>query len=313
MGSTSGHAAIVYHLIMPVANHCEAAFDHAYTVVRDLLPYLELKSRGFTVPQEQREHPGSVTCTYLPFSCPANVSLGRPYQYLEFVQIGDLRVYAETTNVPRSQAGLKERSEARLLAPGFSLVTNDVPRRLGRLQPQFAENRPAIDHVNYRWQTESEPHGPGWTYLKFREDVLPFCNFWFTEYEPDPLNPNRARPVIEPNPNTCHEILGCVWDLGWPERTLVEKLQRLTGGELQGEQLLLNGQFTIFFGHPSVSALATLASRGPFRAMVLGCTSLATFKRLASPDQIVQWNGQEAAILTPYPSGWAIVVIQSGL
>ena len=45
-------------------------------------------------------------------------------------------------------------------------------------------------------------------------------------------------------------------------------------------------------------------------AMVLGCASLATFKRLASPDQILDWNGREAALLTPFSSGWAIVVVE---
>ena len=76
----------------------------------------------------------------------------------------------------------------------------------------------------------------------------------------------------------------------------------ITESQAQGARRVRN--------HHSISALAPLASRGPFRAMVLGCSSLATFKRLASPDQVVQWNGQQAAVLTPYPSGWAIVVIQ---
>ncbi len=196
------------------------------------------------------------------------------------------------------------------MLPGFSLVTGSARQRLARLPPRFSAHRPAVDHVNYRWQTESAPDAAGWTYLKFREPVLPFCDFWYTEYEPDPQNPSRGHPSIEPCLNTCQELIGCVWDLRGPERDLVQRVRELTDGELGDDALVLNEQFTIWLDEQSLSPLQALAQQGPFRAMVLGCASLATFKRLASPELVVQWRGQETAILTPYATGWAIVVVE---
>jgi hypothetical protein len=291
---------------MAKRNGGETAFDHAYVMVFDPQPFLDLGLRGFAVPARQVEHPGGVTCRVLPFPCSANERFDRSFQYLEFVHLADLAVYSEVTNATRRKEGLFERSAERLLWPGFSLVTAQVDRQLQELQPLLAPYRPAVDHVNYRWQTEHEPHAPGWTYLKFREDILPFCELWFTQYDPDPQNPGRGRPSLSPHPNTCHEIVGCIWDLGGPQSELTARMLQLGEGEQRDDTLVLSDQFTIW---PDAETPSTLGA-GSFRAMVLACASLDTFKRLAAPDQVVTWRGQEAAILRPYPSGWAIVVIE---
>ncbi len=295
---------------MPERAVADPAFDHAYTVVADLSPYTELGSRGFAVPDGEREHPGGVSCRYLPFAAPANEPLGRTFQYLEFVKLSDVAGYCAADNADREKKGLSLRSVARTAAPGFSLIAPALRQRLPSVQQELAAYRPEYQHVNYRWQTETEPDAPGWSYLKFKEDIVPSCELWFTEYDPDPVEVNRHRPVIAKNPNTCSEIIGCIWDLGPADGPLLQRVQRLTFGERRGDELVLNQKFTIWSG-PTVSATwAALAHRGPLAAMVLGCASLQTFKRLASPDQVVTWNGQEAALLTPFSSGWAIVVVE---
>lgn len=295
---------------MPGTSAWDTAFDHAYTVVADLQPYVDLASRGFAVPQGQREHPGGVSCRYLPFHNVANQRFGRFFQYLEFVKISDIGQFRAAENLTRQKKGLSPRSEERITAPGFSLIGRALKERLTPLQQEFAAYKPEYEHVNYRWQTEHAPDAPGWGYLKFREDVLPLGELWFTEYDPDPVEVNRHRPTIEPSPNTCHELAGCIWDFGAESGAMAARVQRLCGGELRGGELALSGGFTIWCGAAAASGLGLLWHRGPFRAMVLGCASLSTFKRLASPDAVVQWHGQEAAVLTPFPSGWAIVVIE---
>lgn len=295
---------------MPGTSAWDTAFDHAYTVVADLQPYVDLARRGFAVPSGQREHPGGVSVRYLPFSTTANQRFGRFFQYLEFVKISDVGQFRAAENRGRQSKGLSLRSEERITAPGFSLIGRALKDRLPELQREFAAYKPEFEHVNYRWQTEHAADAPGWSYLKFREDALPLGELWVTEYDPDPVEVNRHRPVIEPSPNTCHQIAGCIWDFGADSGALLTRAQRLCGGELRGGELELRGGFTIWCGGAAASGLGLLWHRGPFRAMVLGCASLATFKRLASPDAVVKWNGQEAAVLTPFASGWAIVVIE---
>ncbi|HRI51499.1 MAG TPA: hypothetical protein PLW65_15075 [Pseudomonadota bacterium] len=295
---------------MPDPVAADSSFDHAYTVVADLSPYNELRSRGYAVPDGAREHPGGVSCRYLPFHAPANQPLGRTFQYLEFVKLSDVAAYCAAENSAREKKGLSLRSEARTVAPGFSLIASALRQRLPAVQQELAAYRPEYEHVNYRWQTETEPDAPGWSYLKFKEDIVPSCELWFTEYDPDPVEVNRHRPVIPLNPNTCNQIVGCIWDLGPPDGPLRARVQRLTGGERRGDELILNRQFTIWSGPSAGTIWAALAHCAPLAAMVLGCASLATFKRLASPDRVIDWNGQEAALLTPFSSGWAIVVVE---
>jgi hypothetical protein len=287
-------------------------FDHAYVVVSDLKPYLQLAERGFAVPDRQREHPGGVTCRFLPFKCRPNPA-GRSFQYLEFVQIADLPQYAQTQNALRKEQGLSPRPQERFATPGFSVVARDLDQLLPRLQSAFPNNKPTYEHTNYRWQEEATVRGPGWSYIKFKEDILPFCEFWLTEYDPDPEDPNRHQPSIQPNPNTCHEIVGCVWNV---DRSTLEPIAKLCGGVELAERLSFSN-FFIEFGEKAVAALPHSARKksGPsseqFLAMVLGCSSLTTFKRLSAPDHIINYRGQEAAVLLPYESGWAILVIET--
>lgn len=291
-------------------NDCATAFDHAYVIVSDLAPLAALNERGFAVPPWQVEHPGGALCRVLPFPCVQNQSFGRSFQYLEFVQVADRDRYVQHQQLARQRVGLAPRSADQLMQPGFSLVTHSADQLCQALPPELAAYRPVRDHVAYRWQHEPEPDRPGWTYLKFSEQMVPFCELWFTEYEPDPQNPNRGRPVIAPSPNTCAQILGCVWDIGPQPSALMDRVQLLCGGQRQPDALVLNHQFSIWTDPTSLDELGLPAASGGFAAMVLGCTSLVTFKRLAHPDRMVQWRGREAAVLQPYPNGWALVVIE---
>lgn len=300
-------AAVLYDQKMGATDTWDVAFDHAYTVVSELQPYEELERRGFAIPQGQREHPGGVSCRVLLFPAAANERLGRSFQYLEFVKLSDVPGFCAAENAKRQKKGLAPRTTARIVAPGFSLLGRALRDRVADLQTDLAAYRPEYEHVNYRWQTEHASDAPGWSYLKFREDPLPIGEFWITEYDPDPIEVDRHRPTLAKSPNACHSIVGCLWDLGAPDDPLVQRAARLCGGVNHRGDLTLGESFTIWHAG---AALPGLAPRGPFQAMVLACSSLDDFKRHASPDAVVRWNGQDAAILTPFPSGWAIVVIE---
>ena len=283
-----------------------AGFDHTYAVVNSLKGFEDLGRRGFSLAPRAVEHPGGVHCRFIYFPSTFNLTLGgsRATQYLEFVSIPAMSDYMKLEAAERAKLGLSPRKPDEITRPGLSLAATGLEARLPEISAKLGPFKPNFEHRNYAWKTVKE-RGPGWNYLKFGAPLLPFVETWVTEYEADP---SREEYKNEPHSNTCSRILGCVWDTPAESLKTLETLGGATCG--QGSLAFADG-FTVWNGGPALNDLAQLKLCSGFKAMVLGCDSLAQFKSIAKPEIEVKWNGFEAAILQPSTEGWALVVIQN--
>lgn len=269
-------------------------FDHCFQKIKNGSEYLSLANRGFHLSDEIMEHPGKQICRFLMFR---HRDPKRPNarQYLEFVEIAEFEALRKTYP--------PETEESVMWEPGFSFVApSSLKEFYEKNMNSLIQFEPKLTHRNYQWQTDSTSYLPGWNFLNFENPIVPGIHIWCTEYEP--LPEIKARPPVTPHPNTASQIVGFIWNL---KPSTAQAITGLTESSITNKQILLSDGTTIYLD----SSFSTSEKQFPFSAVVLKCDNWGIFCEKAKPDQFLNWNGQEAALIKFESTGWDIVVLKT--
>jgi hypothetical protein len=116
-------------------------------------------------------------------------------------------------------------------------------------------------------------------------------------------------PIV--HANHAKGIVGMIWKNVSPKQR--SDLQEITMGQNEGERLVLADGTWIHFVDESSALSRTLGEKNsPYLAVVLAVDSMSEFKRVAKPDLITQFQGQDAAIIK-LGAGWDIIALEKGV
>ena len=250
-------------------------FDHCYTDDKNHKFLKNLKKRGFTVQNDEVEHPQKHFCRFIPFK----PKKGEGKQYLEFVNAKD------------QQHPIK--------APGISFGYKTNLEKLYKRLTKTSSIAKYFIHKNYFWKKGSKSRLPGWNFLGFKNTGIRNIHLWMTEYEPleDKTLQKRRNKIIH-HKNSVEQIIGFELDIS--ERGALF-FSKLLGRKVKKLQKIDNG----------VLVLMNFKKVNKFRAIVLKCKCLETFIKVARPDEVINYRGVKAAKIIN-PSGmWDMIAVEN--
>jgi hypothetical protein len=266
-------------------------FDHTNQISKDGEVFKKLLGRGFIGSERKVNHPGQQRCEFILFR-----PVPEQLTYLEFCH--------HDPSLPKDQVEFGK--DPRDHWPGFSLkASQNLEAFFQSRKNDFADFKPNFEHKNYNWAEDNTSRLPGWNFLKFDHDPVNGIVIWVTEYEKRP-NPISQEPII--HPNHVKGIVGMIWKNVSPKQR--KDLQLITMGRAEGDRLILADGTWIHFVDESSALSKTLGEKNsPYLAVVLAVDSMSEFKRVAKPDLITQFQGQDAAIIK-LGAGWDIIAIE---
>lgn len=281
----------------PPSEPSEMFFDHTLQITESGEVFKELKKRGFTGEERFVNHPGQLTCEFIHFKKKTQTNQG---PYIEFCY--------HNTALPKDHYDFGK--DPRDFWPGYSLrSSSNLEAFFQSKKEEFKEFEPAFEHKNYEWAVDNKSKLPGWNFLNFNHDPIQGIFIWITEYEKRVNQPDSKSKESPQHENQTESMLGMVWSgLSGKDK---ENLQKITRGTWKGDRLILSDGIWIKF----VEANSPLGSqfqnkKYPYVAVVLSTKSLATFEKIAKPDDKVELDGQTAARIKLGSGGWDILVLE---
>jgi hypothetical protein len=269
-------------------------FDHTNQISKDGEVFRKLLGKGFTGSERKVNYPGQQKCEFILFR-----TVPEQLTYLEF--------FHHDPSLPKDEVEFGK--DPRDLWPGFSLkASRNLEDFFKSRKSDFAEYKPYFEHKNYNWSEDNKSRLPGWNFLKFDNDPVDGIVLWVTEYEKR-STPMSQEPIV--HANHAKGIVGMIWKNVSPKQR--SDLQEITMGQNEGERLVLADGTWIHFVDESSALSRTLGEKNsPYLAVVLAVDSMSEFKRVAKPDLITQFQGQDAAIIK-LGAGWDIIALEKGV
>jgi len=278
-------------------------FDHCYQHISSVEEYDQLGKRGFFVNETPMvEHPGALQCRFLRFHS-ATQELGERVLYLEFICNYDAEIYRQ------HRASKGESVDPHLMfEPGFSLRAKEsLEDFYKKKRDLFWDEGIKFFHRNYDWKANPLDRLPGWNFVDFKKNIFPEINVWLTEYES--VGKRQSGSDYRRHMNTCVHFKGFVWkknDKG------MKNMSSLMDLRFQDGKILMKDGISLWVTEPTSALGKEFAGRKayPFWAAVLTCSDFHAFKKEASPDKIVEFEGRPAGLIQMGSRGWDILVVE---
>jgi hypothetical protein len=272
-------------------------FDHCYQFTELEEQYAKLRKRGFSIDLESMvEHPGARRCQFLHLESS---------QYLEFIYNSD-----KEANRERCISEGRSGDDLSIYESGFSLkVEGSLETFYNVKKVSFPEYGIHFTHRNYNWKANSTDKLPGWNFLEFKKDIYPGFYIWLTEYEKS--ESRKSNTVLRVHENTCTGLIGLLWK---KEKEGIKNLASLLDRSFQNPQVKLDDGVIMWLAESDSLLGKEFQGRKdyPFWAVILKCTDFQTFKNVAKPEKIIEFEGKSAGLIPFGRRGWDIIVVEDG-